>query len=1386
MRRLNLVFLAALLVGGTLAGVGIHLVHGFQVRRNAWALLDRARRAESAQDLTKAEQSLRRYLNLRAEDGPVWAWYARVVDHRIVDRRRLDRDFLVHEEALRHDRDDAQLERRCAEIAMEMGRYNDARRHLVHLIEDPRLAGAELEDLLGQCESRLTRYEEAERRFVRAIERDPGRIACYDRLARLRRVEFRRIEAADATVEQMIARNRESGPAYIARWRYARDFAPPDDDRDIRKALELAPDDPEVLLTASVAAEERNDITSVRVYLEKGFRLDPRNPALALGLSRVETREGHPDRAEAILRRAFRANPVAPLAFELAENLVLQGKIDGKYGANEYLSHLRRAGLGNTFVPFLEAEILLRGKSWSEAARRFEMARAVLSPSHELAMRIDLMLAECHGHLGADEQRLDDLRRAVDGDRNAERTRVEFAQALARAGQVDRAVTVLLPVADRRPEWRVDLVRLMLRKAVRQPRDRRNWPEVERSLREAESTLPQSVESLSLLRVDVLAAQDRLDEARTHLALAQAKDPGNLRYRLATAWLAQRQDQGQVALQIIDQAEKELGPSPDIRLARLDYWGREGGDAARVAVAALAAIRHRIPAADRPALLDRLSLVETRLDALDLARQHGRELAALQPEDVGVRLRLFNLALTAGDQADAADLVAQIHKSEGEQGTSWRFARAALLIDKVRRGAPEHLDEARRLAADVSRRRPEWSGGFALEGEIAELAGLPDRSIACYLKAIELGNVRPVTVRRLAGLLAERNRFDEVERVAEVVRDQGSAVDEITLVKALDAIRKQDFDRGIALALRVFREDSKSYADHLNLGRIYLAAGRGDSAARSFHRAVELGPGVPEAWLAYVQYLVRIRRLDQARGVVAAARKALPTDRATSILARCALAVGDAAQAEELVARAINVEGGSEDPATLRLAAAIALGRNRPDKVDAYLNKLDRTPGASPDDRAWSNRTRIAMLLGTNRPADRDRALALIHQNLARVPESAEDQALKATILSLRPDRQGDAIAILESLAARDRLRDDPRFLLAKLYLGRRDEPKYQAEMSKLLGLKTRDPRHLAYFINHAIERNELDQAELRLAELKKDDPRGRLALELEARLLDVRKGRHELLSLLGNHGRQVPDDIGLVADLLNRYGFAREAEESYKAFMARGPGQPERSLALGRFLARQDRVPEALAIFKKAWSTCLPEEVAAAALFIYGAPSADDAQRRQVEAWVAEAVRRQPDSMPLATGLGDICLREGRYDEAEALYRRILSKAPDHVEAISNLAWVLALRGTGKGAESLELIDHAIALRGESASLAGARSLVLIGSGRSDQAEGALRDALERSPANPGLAFHLAWAFRTNGKADEARGQFRRAVELGLKPQALDPIQRGLFERLAKELSHE
>ena len=109
------------------------------------------------------------------------------------------------------------------------------------------------------------------------------------------------------------------------------------------------------------------------------------------------------------------------------------------------------------------------------------------------------MLAECHGRLGSDEQRLEVLQRAAEGEQGRTTARLELVRALAQSGQLDQAIETLSPmaIAGSNPEWRLDLVRLLLQKTVRQPRDRRNWPEVERHLGEAEKAMAASRPSRS-------------------------------------------------------------------------------------------------------------------------------------------------------------------------------------------------------------------------------------------------------------------------------------------------------------------------------------------------------------------------------------------------------------------------------------------------------------------------------------------------------------------------------------------------------------------------------------------------------------------------------------------------------------------------------------------------------------------------------------------------------------------------------------------------------------------------------------------------------------------------------------------------------------------------
>ncbi|HKM54863.1 MAG TPA: tetratricopeptide repeat protein, partial [Isosphaeraceae bacterium] len=1351
MKRLKPAFLLILLAVLAVFSGATYLVHGIQVQRKASSLLDRARLAEAGNDLEKTEQALGQYLRLEREHGPTWKWYARVVDQRDSDRRGRERVFLVHEEALRYNPGDLELERRCADLALELGRYKEAQSHLMSLLEKAdkdsqsqtaaAVARAELEDLLGQCSRGLTSYEDAEKWFEKSIKHGPGRLACYDRLARLRRTELRRIEAADRTIRDMVAKNPQAGRAYAYRWRYAQEFAPPAEAADIPKALKLAPDDPEVLLTAAIASEQKADPAGARPYWEKGLKLDPGSVPLSLGLARLEVRENHPDRAEAVLRQAYRVNPSLDLALELANTLIIQDKVDGKDQAGEYIALLRSAGLGDTYVRYLEARILFQRQQWAEAIRPIEDARNALNFDPRLVAQLNLMLAECYGRVGAVEQRLSALRQVAEGERSPDVVRIELTQALGQAGKLDQAIAMLLPLADRRPELRLDLVRLLIQKTSRQPADQRNWQEVERALVQAEKALPRETEKLVLLHIDLLVAQDRLADALSLLSSAQAKDPRNLRYRLVLARVKQRQGDSAAALRILEQAEKDLGPSLDLQLARLDHWGFEGGDAAKAAVAKLAETPQQFADADRAPFLDGLAAVEVRLGEPALARRYWRELAALRPANVEVRAALLDLALQAGDHADELDLVAKIRAIEGENGTLWRFGQASCILDQVRRGLTGDLEAAQKLADEIAQRRPDWWGSSVLLAELAELEGHTDDAIASYTRAIEQGNTKLVLARRLVGLLNQKEQFDQVDRVVKILSDRGLDTGELTIATALSAIRQQDYDRGIALARRAFPESSTNSGDHLFLGQFYLAAGRPQEAGKELRRAVELGPGVPIIWVTYVQYLAREKQVAQARSAIEAARKALPANQVNVALAQCYALTGDTKQAESMIQAALQSPGC--DLTTIRVATDLYINLGRFDQVEPILDKL-RAPTikVTPEVLAWANRTRSQMRSATGRLDDLDSALALLEQNLKTNPSSLEDNRLKAVFLAMRTSGRPAAIKILEPLDQANQLGAFDQFLLARLYLGERLEDRYRSEMLEILDGKTKNPQHLGHFIGFLIDRGELAQVDRWLAELKRVEPQGPRALELEARLLKARKRDQELVAMLQERGRQIPDQIGVVARLLDRYGFVGEAEQAYKTFIGRNPNEPERALALVPLLVRQNRITEAVEILQKTWKTCKPEAVAATALALVDAPSGDANLKRQVEGWLTEAIQKSPAAAPrLRPRLASLYWKEGRYAEAEALNRQIVAADPDNVESLNNLAWELLLRDPSRFKEALDLVNRAIEKAGTLTSLADTRAVALIRGGQYDQAAQELRTAQEIDPKNLSLALHLAWA---------------------------------------------
>ena len=385
----------------------------------------------------------------------------------------------IYEQALITNHDDLELERKCADVAMEPGvrRYEVALRHLKSLSKpvqsDPgRTAqAAELEDLLGQCYQATSQAEEAEKSFTHSLELDPARVATYARLARLQRQTLKKPEDADRQIEAMVANNPGSALALVERYRYHRAFGPAADKADIARALALGPDEADVLIEAAGLAAANNDLATARKHVQRGIEKHPENPALYRMAAGFELADGHPDRAEALFRQGIAATTDnVDLKLLLVDTLFDQKKLEGDEGAIAWIDRLKKLGLADGYVQYLEGRAAVAKASWEQATARLEAARSLLASDPATLVRINLLLGESYDRLGETEKRAAAVHRAASGEAASPGTRLRYAQDLEREGRLDAAVSLHLELAPTRPESLLDVVRLLIRKNARASR----------------------------------------------------------------------------------------------------------------------------------------------------------------------------------------------------------------------------------------------------------------------------------------------------------------------------------------------------------------------------------------------------------------------------------------------------------------------------------------------------------------------------------------------------------------------------------------------------------------------------------------------------------------------------------------------------------------------------------------------------------------------------------------------------------------------------------------------------------------------------------------------------------------------------------------------------
>ena len=143
-------------------------------------------------------------------------------------------------------------------------------------------------------------------------------------------------------------------------------------------------------------------------------------------------------------------------------------------------------------------------------------------------------------------------------------------------------------------------------------------------------------------------------------------------------------------------------------------------------------------------------------------------------------------------------------------------------------------------------------------------------------------------------------------------------------------------------------------------------------------------------------------------------------------------------------------------------------------------------------------------------------------------------------------------------------------------------------------------------------------------------------------------------------------------------------------------------------------------------------------------ASSGTEEQFARLEKRLTAALEKQPDQSELVLCTAGLCELRGRYDDAEAIYRKVLARDARNAVAANNLAWILALR-EGKGDEALTYIGQAVDVLGPIPELLDTRALAYLAAGQADVALADPREALDRpgldAKVRSSLYYHLIQA---------------------------------------------
>ena len=813
------------------------------------------------------------------------------------------------------------------------------------------------------------------------------------------------------------------------------------------------------------------------------------------------------------------------------------------------------------------------------------------------------------------------------------------------------------------------------------------------------------------------------------------------------------------------------------------------------------------------------------------------------PRDVAVLKQLADLDITRGN-ARSLETWAQKLERAGPWGEPLvHYVRAYALLLSSSGDDEAALQSALAEQSRAVALRPDWAEAYVLRGMIDRRLGRLESAVTAYQWAIQLGIQRIGVYEELIALLDRLNRPADCNRYLSQLAYQLSLSQRLTELAGSHEIRQDQPERAVEIAQQRVDKHPRDPVSRLWLGRVLLLTRRNAEAREQLEQAVRLAPEDARMWSGLFTFylhtndreraletlgeLAKQARLEPAQRsyVLAqghemlgdfdaasrhyqAAAEALPESADVQLRMAAHFLRRDAQRAEACLRRALALDPSSEVARrTLALLLASRGGEENLRQAELLLGDLQDRRLAVED-----RRLHAVFLFQRQDKESLERAAQIMEQVVRENASQAGDRLILSHLYQrlskLEPEK--DAVAARHESARQQLLMVAARtgaepghvmalieFLLKPAPADQELAPERRAEAGVWLDKLEKIITQRALADRDAIERlvqlrqrhGSYDRCAPWLDRLEILDKDPLRALALRAKLMADQLGSDQAEALIesraaallsgASNPRERQTTLRNVANLYAQAGNFAAAERWHRQAFEEDPAEFQ---GLAMVLARQGRLDESLELCERAAEreqTHVPALVMAAAL-VESAPQAE--HFRRAEPTISAALGKFKTEADLLYAVAVLRIVEQRYDAAASLLRRTLEMQPKHVDAMNNLALLLAENPQHLEA-ARELIDKAIDVAGTRPGLLDTKGAILVYDGKSDAAVSILERARDLD-ADPRHSFHLALAYREIGEIEKARFELRAALDGQLEAQVLTPNDRRLLSDMKSLLT--